>query len=224
MSVEKIIEKKPQVKETVGDMYYVRNNPTGTEFDITKYAESVIKTPTIKKIGVTETVENTTIRASGKVYKTISKTAYYDFAVENSAVVPEDLSWMRGEENHKNGLVQSGESDTRPFFGYGKVVKKTENEIQWEWYPKCQLIENTDDIETSGENFTEQNDTLTIRAYPFDNHGHIRNYINSEMPDFPTEVTEDAFFSAPVITVSDLDKLIAEVTGGTEQEEDVQGA
>ena len=207
----KIITKKPQVKETVGDQYYVRNNPQGTDFDISKYAENITRTSTVKKIGVSETVESTAVRGSGKVYKTVTKTAYIDFAVENIAVVPEDLSWMKGETSDECGLVQAGEKDTRPFFAYGKVVEKTEEAKQYEWYPKCQLIENTDDIETSGENFAEQNDTLTIRAYPFDDEGHIKNYVNSEMSNFPTGLTEEMFFSSVITSKEDLKAIIASI-------------
>ena len=55
----------------------------------------------------------------------------------------------------------------RPFIALGFPNLKKGGGVKYTWYPKCQLIENTDDIATSEETFSEQNDTLTFRAYAF---------------------------------------------------------
>lgn len=204
-----ITTKKPMMKETVGAQYYAFNNPAeGVEFDSTKYEENVTKTETVKKVGVTENMESTPVKASGKDYTTVNQTSSIDIAVEVIAVVPSDLKKMRGEKTSKSGLNQSGTSNVRPYFAYGKTVKKIGGGERFEWFPKCQLVENTDDIETKEESFKEQNDTLTIRAYPFDDEGNIRNYIDTEDDTFPTGVTEDKFFAAPIVTDEDLKKII----------------
>ena len=146
--------KKPMVKETVGAQYYAFNQPTEDgEFqaDSSKYD--------VKNIGVTENMESTPIRASGKDYTTVNKTSSVDLAVETASVVPDDLAKMRNEVADLDGLITSGSSSQRPYFAYGKVVKKVGGGFRYEWYPKCQLVENTDDISTSEENFSEQNDT-----------------------------------------------------------------
>ncbi len=205
-----ITTKKPQIKESVGAQYYAFNKPAaGIDFDLTSYEENVVKTETVKKIGVTENMESTPVKASGKDYTTVAQTSSYDFAVEQVAVDPDDLAKMRGEDVDEGGLIQSGTSSIRPYFAYGKVVQKVGGGFKYEWYPKCQLIENTDDIETKEDTFKEQNDTLTIRAYPFDESGkHIRNYIDSGASNFPTGITEEAFFAAPIITKEDLKKIV----------------
>lgn len=198
--------KKPMVKETVGAQYYAFNQPTEDgEFqaDSSKYDE-VIKTENVKNIGVTENMESTPIRASGKDYTTVNKTSSVDLTVETASVVPDDLAKMRNEVADQDGLITSGSSSQRPYFAYGKVVKKVGGGFRYEWYPKCQLVENTDDISTSEENFSEQNDTSTIRAYPFDNDGNIKNYVDSEASNFPSGLTEEKFFAKPILTKQDL--------------------
>lgn len=206
-----ITTKKPMMKETVGAQYYAFNNPAeGVEFDSTKYEENVIKTETVKKVGVTENMESTPVKASGKDYTTVNQTSSIDIAVEVIAVVPSDLKKMRGEKTSKSGLNQSGTSNVRPYFAYGKTVKKIGGGERYEWFPKCQLVENTDDIETKEESFKEQNDTLTIRAYPFDDEGNIKNYIDTEDESYPKGVTEDMFFAAPIVTDEDLAKIVPE--------------
>ncbi len=209
--------KKPMVKETVGAQYYAFNKPdTNGEFqpDSSKYDE-VIKTETVKNIGVTENMESTPIKASGKDYVTVNQTSSVDLAVESTAVEPDDLAEMRNETVNEGGLISSGSSSQRPFFAYGKVVKKIGGGFRYEWYPKCQLVENTDDIATKEESFSEQNDTLTIRAYPFDSNENIKVYVDSEASNFPEGVTEEKFFAKPILTQADLTAAIsAEETPG----------
>ena len=196
--------KKPMMKETVGAQYYAFNTPDKDEnIDYSAYEET-IKTEVVKKIGTTENGDNTQVRASGKDYANFNSVSSIDLAVEVVAFPVEDLAKMRGEEVSKSGLASSGGTKERPYFAYGKVVKKVGGGIRYDWFPKCQLIENTDDIETSDESFSEQNDTVTIRAYPFNEAGDIKNYVDNEMTSFPAGLTEEKFFAKPIVTDADL--------------------
>lgn len=206
----KIITKKPPYKETIGAQYYTFNNPAeGEDFDVTKYEDKTMKTDTVKSVTVTESSETTPIYASGKVYDTKNQVAYIDIAVEAIASDADDLSKMRGDKVNDNGLIQSQASAKKPFFAYGKVVRLSGGNVRFDWYPKCQLIENSDETKTKGENFEEQNDNLTIRAYAFDEKGELfKNSIDSSSSKFPAGVTEELFFAAPIITPEDLTKII----------------
>lgn len=206
----KIITKKPPYKESIGAQYYAFNNPEeGTDFDLTKYEEKVVKTENVKSATITESSENTPIYASGKVYDTRNQIAYVDIAVESIASDADDLSKMRGDKVNDNGLIQGQTSAKRPFFAYGKVVKLSGNNFRLDWYPKCQLIENSDEAKTRGESFEEQNENLTIRAYAFDEEGKIfKNSVDSSSAKFPKGLTEEMFFNAPIITPEDLTKII----------------
>ena len=206
----KIITKKPPYKETIGAQYYTFNNPAeGEDFDVTKYEDKTMKTDTVKSVTVTESSETTPIYASGKVYDTKNQVAYIDIAVEAIASDADDLSKMRGDKVNDNGLIQSQASAKKPFFAYGKVVRLSGGNVRFDWYPKCQLIENSDETKTKGENFEEQNDNLTIRAYAFDEKGELfKNSIDSSSSKFPEGVTEELFFAAPIITPEDLTKII----------------
>lgn len=205
---KKITTKKPMLKETVGAQYYCFNKPAeGEKFDSASYEEEVIKTETVKSIETTENAESTTVRASGKDYETVNDTSSVDIVSEVVAFDPHDLAIMRGDKIDTSGLMTSGAANARPYFAYGKVVKKVGGGIRYDWYPKCQLVENTDAVETKDENFAEQNDTVTIRAYPFNENGDIKNYVDSEEKSFPKGLTEEQFFSAPIIKPADLTKL-----------------
>ena len=199
--------KKPMLKETVGALYLAFNTPTENgEFDIEHYEET-IKSEVVKSISTTENAESTVVRASGKDYTTISQNSSIDQAVEVIAFDPGDVARMRNDKIGKY-IVKSGAAGERPFFGFGKVVKRTGNAVEYVWYPKCQLIENTDDIATSEESYSEQNDTLTIRAYAFNSDGDKSVRVNSEMNNFPEGLTEEMFFTKPITSDDDIDALL----------------
>lgn len=198
-----ITKKKPMLKQTVGDMYYAFNTMTENgEFNPGQY-ENTIECANVKNIGTTENAENTVVRASGQDYETVNEESSIDMAVEVVAFVTEDIARMKGEDID-DGLVLGGAPSKRPFFAYGKVVKKVGGGVRYEWFPKCQLVENSDDIATSEETFNEQNDTVTIRAYSFDSANHKKVYVDSEMSSFPEGMTEEKFFTKPILSKGDL--------------------
>lgn len=208
--------KKPMLKETVGALYLAFNTPNEDgEFDINTYEET-IKSEVVKNISTTENAESTVVRASGKDYTTVSQNSSIDHAVEVIAFDPGDIARMRKDDIGKY-IVKSGAAGERPFFGFGKVVKKTGGVVEFVWYPKCQLVENTDDIATSEESYSEQNDTLTIRAYAFDKEGNKSVRVNSEMSNFPKGLTEEMFFTKPITSDADIEALITP-TNDKEQE------
>ena len=89
------------------------------------------------------------------------------------------------------------------------MVKKIGGAIELVWYPKCQLTENTDEAATSEEEFSEQNDTITIKAYAFDDEGHISVRVNSEMSSYPEGLTEEKFFEKPILDDAGLTAALA---------------
>ena len=194
-----ITTKKPKMKESVGALYYAFNTMTENgDFDPEAY-ESTVKSEVVKTINTTDNATSTTVRASGKDYETVNQSASVDNEVEVIALDPEDLSTMRGDDIHENGLILSGAPRKRPFFAFGKVVKKVGGAVEYVWYPKSQLVENTDEAATSEEEFSEQNDTVTIRSYAFDEAGNTSVRVNSEMASFPEGLTEEKFFEAPIL-------------------------
>lgn len=203
-----ITTKRPKIKETVGALYLAFNAmKENGDFDPENY-ETTTKSETVKTINTTDNTSSTVVRASGKDYETANQTANVTNEVEVVAIDPEDLAKMRGDDVRENGLIASGAPRPRPYFAFGKVVKKRGAE-EYVWYPKCKLTENTDEVATSEEEFSEQNDTITITAYAFNDAGDISMRVNSEMANFPEGLTEDKFFEKPILTDDDLTAALA---------------
>lgn len=206
-----ITTKKPKIKETVGALYYAFNTMTEAgEYDPENY-ETTVRSEVVKTITTTDNATTTTVRASGKDYETVNQSASVQNEVEVIALDSEDLAKMRGDDIHENGLVLSGAPKKRPFFAFGKVVKKVGGAVEYVWYPKCQLTENTDEATTSEEEFSEQTDTVTITAYAFDDAGNTSVRVNSEMTSFPEGLTEEKFFEKPILN----DEGLTEATAPT---------
>ena len=204
-----ITTKRPKIKETVGALYYNFNIMTENgEFDPKAYG-TTIKSEVVKTITTTDNATTTTVRASGKDYETVNQSASVENEVEVIALDPEDLAKMRGDDVHENGLILGGAPKRRPFFAFGKVVKKVGGAVEYVWYPKCQLTENTDEATTSENEFSEQTDTVTITAYAFDESGNTSVRVNSEMKSFPEGLTEEKFFEKPILDDEGLAATIA---------------
>lgn len=199
-----ISTKKPPIKETVGALYYCFNTPDESGEWTKTFEEAVTKSNVVKNVSVTENGDSTNVYASGETYDTISDVSSIDNEVEVVAFASADLYKMRGDTVGENGLVISGAPADRPFFAYGKVVKLRGGNYRYEWYPKCKLTENTDDIATKEESFSEQTDKVTIRAYPFDEAGNIKTMVDSTVAKIPEGLTEEKFFAKPILTDADL--------------------
>ena len=200
-----IKNRKPPMKETVGAQYLCFATE-GKDYDGT-YEPDVEKTEVVKQVKVTDNSETADAYASGKVYDSDTQTKYVDIEVEVIAFPNDTLAKMKGDTVSEGGLVLSGGNGERLFFAYGKVVKLKHGAYRYEWYPKCRLTENSDDISTSEEKSSEQTDTIKIRAYPFDEKGNIVAKVFSEST--PETLTEEKFFAKPILTEEDLTSAIA---------------
>lgn len=194
--------KRPPMKETVGAQYicFAKETEEG-EFDGT-YETDVEKTEVVKTVKVTVNADTGDSYASGKVYDSDTPTKSIDIETEVIAFPEDTLAKMKGDSVDAGGLILSGSNSQRPFFAYGKVVKLRHGGYRYEWYPKCKLTENSDDISTSEDKTSEQTDTIKIKAYPFDDAGNIVAKITESFA--PEGMTEDKFFAKPILTKEDL--------------------
>lgn len=194
--------KRPPMKETVGAQYicFAKETEEG-EFDGI-YETDVEKTEVVKTVKTTVNADTGDSYASGKVYDSDTPTKSIDIETEVIAFPEDTLAKMKGDSVDAGGLILSGSNSQRPFFAYGKVVKLRHGGYRYEWYPKCKLTENSDDISTSEDKTSEQTDTIKIKAYPFDDAGNIVAKITESSA--PEGMTEDKFFAKPILTKEDL--------------------
>lgn len=196
-----IAKKKPPIKETVGAQYICFNTPSEDGEWTTNFEADVERTDVVKNVSVTENRNSQPIYSSGLLYDNVDETVSDNIEVEVIAFPDATLHKMRGDLVDEGGLILTGGSGAgreRPFFAYGKVVKLKGGKIRLDWYPKCKLSENTDEAATKEESYSEQTDTITIVAYPFNDNGDIAAKVSSEV-NFPAGLTEEKFFAKPIM-------------------------
>lgn len=199
-----ITTKKPPMKETVGAQYICFVTQTEDGDWQKQFEETVEKTEVVKKVKISENSSSEVTYASGVVYDSDTTAGNTTIEVEVIAFPADTLAKMRGEKVEEGGLILSGAGGGRPYFAYGKVVKLKNDKIRMEWYPKCKLTENSDEASTKTEKFAEQTDTVKIAAYPFDEKGNIKAYVDSSVSGYPAGLTEEKFFAKPILTKDDL--------------------
>ena len=193
-----INEKKPSTKYTVGAQYICFNEDPDWKAD--EFEEDVIKLPTVVDINVADNSDSYQSYASGAVYESDTIVTYKEISVTQLAFDEATIAKMKGD-TIDSGIIMSGGIKTRPYFGYGVPIIKKDGTKDMRWYPKCKLVDNSDATATSTDSHSDQTDTLTIRAYGFD------DTQNQEIKVLTAEtanasITEDAFFAAPILTVA----------------------
>ena len=202
-----ITTKRPPIKQTVGAQFICFAVPTENGDWSGTFEETVEKTEVVKNIKISENSEQNDVYASGSVYKSDTTSGADQIEVEVVAFPIETMARMKGEEIIE-GLHLAGGRREKPFFAYGKIVEYS-GSVRLEWYPKCRWAGNTDEASTREEKFTEQNDTITINAYPFNENGDKKTYVDSSESTFPKGLTKEKFFTKPILTKEDLTAALA---------------
>jgi phi13 family phage major tail protein len=205
-----ITQNKPPVKLTVGAQYITFNTMNGGEWT-PNFDEDVTKFPTVVNVEAAENNDSYEDYASGQIYDADTVTQYIDLTTEQIALDSKTIAKMKGY-NTSGGAFLGGGKRTRPFFAYGIPVIKKDGTKELRWYPKCKLVENTDRTETSETSHKTQTDTLTIRAYPFNDDQDIVAGVDTGDSTY-ARITEELFFAAPVMTLAEIAALIPSGTG-----------
>ena len=193
-----ITEKRPSTKYTVGAQYICFN--TDKNWDASKFDADVVKLPTVVDIDVADNSDSYESYASGAVYESDTIVTYKEISVTQLAFDAAIIAKMKGD-TVDTGIIMSGGIKERPYFAYGVPIIKKDKTMDMRWYPKCKLVDNSDATETSKDSHSDQTDSLTIRAYGFD------DAQNQEVKVLTAEeanagITEDKFFAAPITTVA----------------------
>lgn len=205
-----ITTRKPPIKETVGAQHICFSTMDDNNDWTNKFEEEVEKTEVVKSVKVTENSDSSDVWSSGKIYASDTNTSATDVEVEVIAFPEDTLARMRGDNIDESGLILSGGNRVRPYFAYGKTVHLKGGKKRLDWYPKCKLVENSDEIATKEDKANEQTDTIKISAYAFNEEGDIVSRVGGDK--FPKGLTEEKWFAKPILTKEDL----TEALGGTQ--------
>lgn len=199
-----ITELRPKVKLTVGAQYICFNEGDANgDWDAEAFEADVSKFPTVVQASITDEVDSYEVYASGAVYDADANVLSKTIAVTNVAFDDATIAKMKGESVSQKGVIMEGGTAERPWFAYGIVEMKKGGGLVLRWFPKCKLTENSDEAATSTASHSDQNSTMNIKAYQFNDAGNT----DVKAPEI-AGITEDAFFDEPLLTAAAVEALI----------------
>lgn len=204
-----ITRKTPAVKLTVGSQYICMNTMDSSDNWTETFSSDVTELPTVVSVEVTDNADSYQTYASGAVYDADTPIVTQDISEENVAFPTILLASMRGETVDADGVTMGGGFGTRPYFAYGMAINRKDGSWEYRWYPKCKLVENTDATETSEDSHKDQNESVTIRSYGFNDAGNT--YVRAITSEAGmAAMTAAAFFAAPLLTVAAVKEALPE--------------
>lgn len=209
--------KKPSTVETVGDQFIDFNTPDENNDWTKTYDADVSEYPTVTTIEVTDNTDSYDSYASGKIYESDAPVTSKDIKVTNIAFDTLTIEKMKGSDIDGGAVLSGGYGKQRPYFGYGVDIINKDKTHEFRWYPKCKLTENDDSTETSEDSHKDQTRELTIRAYGFDDAGHIELKCLTSEKGFEN-VTAEKFFAKPLLTLEEVKALSTAKTAETSEE------
>lgn len=202
-----ITKKKPPVKVTAGAQYICFNTMNADNEWTEDFETTVLQLPTVVDVAVTDNTDAYDAYASGQIYDTDTVVTSKSIAVTNIAFGDALLAKMRGDDVDGGIVLGGGRKAIRPYFAYGIVVVRKDGSLDLRWYPKCKLTENSDSAATSTDAHQDQNDTITIKAFSFDDDEHQEVRVLTGEEGY-SGITEAAFFAAPILTKAAAQALI----------------
>ena len=200
-----ITQVRPATKLTVGAEYICLN---AAEWSSESYNADVTKLPTVVDIDVKDNADSYESYASGTVYDTDTQVVSKEITTTQAAFPDLLIAQLKGETTTTNGIIMEGGVAARPYFAYGIVVMKKGGELDLRWYPKCKLTEASDSTKTSTDSHSDQTDSLTIKAYAFNDDMNV-----DVRAVGVSGITEEEFFTAPLLTQAAVAALASSGTG-----------
>lgn len=155
------------------------------------YEPDVYRSPVVKSIGLTGTVAEGNIYASGIVYDYTRQVQGAEIALDAVALDHALLDKATGAAVN-GGFVYDSSNDISKEFAFGYYLEQRNGEYVYYWHPRCILAQNDETIETSTDSAPDPSRSYTIKALPtIEGVWRIRYYTE----DVQSPLTPEAFFA-----------------------------
>lgn len=158
-----IINQKPSYWVTVRDNFW--NFLQAEDGAARMYEGDVYRSPVVKSIGITGTVAEGNVYASGLVYDYTRQVQGAEIALDAVALEHSLIDKATGA-TAVDGFVYDSSSDIGKEFAFGYYLEQRDGNYVYYWHPRCQLTQNDESVETSTDSATEPSRAFTIRALP----------------------------------------------------------
>ena len=190
-----IVNQKPAYWLTVRDNFW--NFLEAEDGAARMYEADVYRSPVVKSIGITGTVAEGNIYASGIVYDYTRQVQGAEIALDAVALEQTLIDKAAGAIVD-GGFVYNSSTDVGKEFAFGYYVEykpqagEDHGDYMYYWHPRCLLTQNDETAETSTDSAVDPSRSFTIRALPT-TEGIWRICYNTK--DVQSPLTPEAFFA-----------------------------
>jgi len=215
MEKRKIVYIKPEFEVTIGSAYFCliakKDNQSIT------YRNKVLEVPTIKTLGLTRTVSELEIYASGILFEYINRTAGANIALNTVALPPELIAEIEGALV-KDGFTLSSTNDIEVEFAFGYWGENSDGSFTFYWHPVCKLTPTEENHETRTADIPVPQRGYAVKVIPYNNLWRVKYSTKTDTAAGYIPMKKEEFFIEPIYKENQLPKREEAVI--TEPEED----
>ena len=130
------------------------------------YEESVLRQDVIRTLGITPTLIEQEIWASGVMFDYISQTTGADIALNAVALDTELLINLSGA-NKKEGFVFNRVNDLEKEFAFGYFGENRDGTLVFYWHPLCKIVAGEETKNTRTNDPPDPQKNYSIKVMPF---------------------------------------------------------
>ena len=186
---------KPEYEVTIGSAYFCliekRDNARIT------YEDEVLEVPVIKTLGLSRTVSELEVYASGILFDFLNRTAGANIAL-TAVSLPTDLINRIEGATEDDGFTFNSTNDIEREFAFGYWGENSDGSFMFYWHPVCKLIPTEESHKTQTADIPEPERNYSVKIIPYNNLWRVR-YSTSKDTEAGFEPLEiDEFFEKPI--------------------------
>ena len=191
----------PEYEVTVGSSFF--NAIKERTKDTITYEGKVKELPVIKELGLTRTMSELEIFASGITFDYINQTAGAEIALKAVVLPPELINMLEGAQE-KDGFTISRTNDIGREFAFGYWGEYSDKSLVYYWHPVCKLVPADEKHATRTKDIPDPEADYKIKIIPFNGIWRVK-YSTKKAKDEGLDVlTKDDFFAKPIYNENDL--------------------
>jgi len=186
---------KPEYEVTIGSAYFcLIKERTNTDIS---YEDTVLEVPTIKTLGLTRTVSELEVYASGILFDYLNRTAGANIAL-NAVTLPAYLLDRIEGAAKDAGFTFNRTNDIEREFAFGYWGENSDGSFMFYWHPVCKLTPTEENHQTRTAEIPDPERNYAVRVIPYNNLWRTRYNTNADKEAGYKPLEKAQFFLMPI--------------------------
>lgn len=196
---------KPEYEVTVGSAYFCLIKERDNQR--IEYENTVLEVPTIKTLGLTRTVSELEVYASGILFDYLNRTAGAQIALTAVTLPSSLLDSIEGAGKH-DGFTFNRTNDIEREFAFGYWGENSDGSFMYYWHPVCKLTPTEEQHQTRTADIPDPERNYAVRVIPFNNLWRTRYSTNADKQAGYEPIPINDFFVNPIYREDQIPKRL----------------